>query len=150
EDLTPRRGCRRGGLLFSGTNPCDTQAEEFVIRRKSLPAVSEADGTRTRNHWIDSLSSQNPNIKPGNELRQAAGCGCTYGCTSFGETSAPTPGFTPSSAASDPALAYLIQAWPVLSPAARTAVLATVHALAESACDGAPENQSSNSTGGGP
>ena len=77
---------------------------------------SEADGTRTRNHRIDSQPGESPNPRDGCDLRKAA------------EATAAQPAAPVSDAPQDPDLEALIAAWHDLPEPFRAGINAMVRA----------------------
>jgi hypothetical protein len=95
----------------------------FVEEKKQEPqllaalslAFSEGDGTRTRNHRIDSPLTPLPTSVSDNDLRQQP---------------PPLTGPLLPDAGTDPDLARVVTAWPDLPPHVRAAVLALVQTSA--------------------
>ena len=78
----------------------------------SLRVKSEADGTRTRNHRIDSPLGQDCNSLNDKELRDRASTACTLACTN-----------------NDDRLARIVKAWPTLAEPYRAAILALLETI---------------------
>jgi hypothetical protein len=87
-----------------------------VSSQVSGESLSEADGTRTRNHRIDSQPDDSPNPRDGRGLREAA------------ETIAAPIAAPGSDATHDPDLAALVAAWPDLPEPVRAGINAMVRA----------------------
>jgi hypothetical protein len=82
--------------------------------------ASEGDGTRTRNHRIDSLPKPRRKPKPRKAVTPSAGSGCSAGCS----------GQRSEGGILDADLAALVAAWPTLSDPIRAAIRALVGTVA--------------------
>lgn len=92
--------------------------------------ASEADGTRTRDHWIDSPAGEIRNFLCGSGLERHTGRVCTVGCTDFLTVAAASePAAAPANVLGDQDLQRVIAAWPHLPSHIRLAILALVAAV---------------------
>jgi len=93
------------------------ETQRKTAHRDTRRAISsEADGTRTRNHRIDSQPDESPNPREGRDLREDPE-------VIAAQTAAPG-----SDAPHDPELAALIAAWPDLPEPVRAGINAMVRA----------------------
>ncbi|GMV27138.1 MAG: hypothetical protein AMXMBFR58_31690 [Phycisphaerae bacterium] len=79
-------------------------------------SVNEADGTRTRNHRIDSRRGECPNPRQNGDLRDISPAPAAPGAAPTAESPLP------------PDLAAVVAAWPALPPAVRAGIAAMVQA----------------------
>ncbi len=107
----------RVGVSASDTN----RSSRNVAEKKTAPlraVLSEADGTRTRNHRIDSQRGECPNPRQHADLRAILPSPAAPGAAPGAESPPP------------PDLAAVIAAWPALAPAVRAGIAAMVQASA--------------------
>jgi len=87
-----------------------------ALRRRAFS--SEADGTRTRNHRIDSQRGDSPNHRENTDLRDIPSTPAAPIAAPAAEPPLP------------PDLAAVVAAWPALPPAVRAGIAAMVQASA--------------------
>lgn len=120
-EAPPARGIFRARGILRGFGTRSARGPKKAISPGFTEAyASEADGTRTRNHRIDSPPASRHNPLAGNEFAPNESSGRTPGRT-HGET-APLP------AVADADLAALIAAWPTMPDHIRAAIRALVAA----------------------
>ena len=103
-----------GGMEGGSLKTLEMIGAGASLHRPASNCISEDDGTRTRNHRIDSPQIADCNSQQSMALTSNAAAGCSAGCSEK----------TSEGGNTDPELAGLVAAWPTLPDPIRRAMLA--------------------------